>query len=147
MTVVADTGPLVAFVRRDERSHGLAARLIAEFGSELLIPDAVVVEAALLLRGRVSPRAARAFLEDVATGVLQRVSLEPSLFRRAVEYERTHADLDLGIVDACVMALAEAKRASILTFDFADFRATRPLRGGYWQLVIDEDRFRRLTRP
>lgn len=44
------------------------------------------------------------------------------------------------------MALAETERAPILTFDFADFRATRPLRGGFWRLVIDERQFGRLVR-
>ena len=50
------------------------------------------------------------------------------------------ADLDLGFVDGCVMAVAERMQAPILTFDFEHFRATRPTHG-FWRLVVDEARY------
>jgi len=43
------------------------------------------------------------------------------------------------------MALAEEQDLPILTFDFEHVRATRPRRG-YWQLVVDERRYREATR-
>ena len=67
------------------------------------------------------------------------------LLRRAVEFDAGFADLGLGLVDAAVMALAEQLELPILTFDFEHFRATRPRRG-YWQLVVDEQRYREATR-
>ena len=45
-----------------------------------------------------------------------------------------------------VMAMTEWTRVSFLTFDFEHFRATRPVRG-FWQLVIDEARYAKATRP
>jgi hypothetical protein len=45
-----------------------------------------------------------------------------------------------------VMAIAEHGAQPLLTFDFAHFRATRPLHGS-WQLVIDERRSHEHTRP
>jgi len=113
---------------------------------DLLIPDPVIAEVDYFLRDRLSSAVAREFLEDIREEAYRRVILDPSLFGRAVEYDRRHADLDLGIADASVMAVAEAERASILTFDFADFRATQPMRGGFWRLLIDEPTFRRFTR-
>lgn len=106
-----------------------------------------MVETAYMIRARASVAAARRFLEDVAAGALRRVALDGALFARAVEYERTYADLGLDVADVSVMALAESQRATILTFDFRDFRATRPLRGWFWRLVIDEERLRRLEGP
>jgi hypothetical protein len=38
------------------------------------------------------------------------------------------------------MALAERRKLPILTFDFEQFRATRPARS-YWRLVVDEARY------
>lgn len=40
---------------------------------------------------------------------------------------------------------AERHGMPILTFDFEDFRATRPSRG-YWRLIIDEGRYRSALR-
>ena len=42
------------------------------------------------------------------------------------------------------MAIAEERSLPILTFDFEHFRAARP-RHGYWQLVVDEGRYREAT--
>ncbi len=146
MKVVADTGPLVSAADRSDRAHALAAHLLAELVPYVLVPDAVVVEAYYLMRARASETAARRFLEDLREGQLSRVAWSHVLFERAVAYERAYRDLGLGIVDGSVMALAEAEHASVLTFDYTDFRATRPLRGGFWRLVVDEDQYRRLMR-
>jgi hypothetical protein len=55
------------------------------------------------------------------------------LLRRAVEIDARFADLDLGLTDATVMALAERHDYPILTFDFEHFRAAAPPHG-YWRL-------------
>ena len=96
-----------------------------------------------LLRSRANADAARTFLEDLADGVYRRVPLTDSLFRRAIEIDRRHAALGLGLVDAAVMAVAEAERAAILTFDFSDFRAAPRTDGPPWPLVIDEAAYAR----
>lgn len=146
MRVVADSGPLIAFVDRSERAHRVARRLVHEIGPDLLVPDGVVAEVDIVLRRRIGATAGGAFLKDVGAGMLRRVPLDSYLFERAVQYDERYAALDLGIVDALVMALAEAERATILTFDFQDFRAARPLRGGWWRLLVDEAGLRRLLR-
>jgi predicted nucleic acid-binding protein len=84
------------------------------------------------------------FLHAVADGEHTVVMPTGSLFRRAVEIDAGYAALGLGLVDALVMAIAEERRLPILTFDFEHFRATRP-RQGYWELVVDESRYRDST--
>lgn len=83
------------------------------------------------------------FLEALADGVHRRVSLTDALFRRAIEIDRRHAALGLGLVDAAVMAVAEAEGAAILTFDFTDFRAAPRLDGRPWSLLVDEAAYAR----
>jgi len=61
--------------------------------------------------------------------------------RRAAELNDKYADLNLGFVDTCVMAIAERHELPILTFDFADFRATESV-SGPWRLVLEEHTFR-----
>jgi hypothetical protein len=115
-------------------------------GRELLVPEPVVTEVDWFLRERVGAAAARNFLEALVEGAYVRVTLSPSLFAAAVEIDRRYADLDIGFVDAAVMAVAESTQSPILTFDFRDFRATKPTRGGSWRFVVaeaDVDRWRR----
>ena len=108
------------------------------------MPDLVVVEVDQLLRARSGSVAARAFLAAVVAGEHTVKFLTASTLRRAAEFDARYGDLDLGIVDAAVMALAERERLPVLTFDFEHFRATRPSRG-FWQLVVDEPRYRAAT--
>lgn len=37
-----------------------------------------------------------------------------------------------------VMAMAEARRALILTWDFRHFHGSAPARGGHWPLLVQE---------
>lgn len=67
--------------------------------------------------------------------------LNARLFSRAVEIDAKYEGLDLGIVDASVMAIAEEGNYPILTFDYADFRAAPP-EAGHWWLLIDEGQYR-----
>ena len=99
-----------------------------------------------MLRARVSLDAARAFLNSIATGEHEVGCTTPGLVRRAVEIDAHYADLDLGFVDASVMALAERHELAILTFDFPHFRATAAA-DGPWRLVIDEPGYAEATAP
>ncbi len=145
MIVVADTGPLLAAADRRDPAHDLAASLIVALGRDLLVPTPVINEVDHLLRARVGSRSARLFLDALATGAHRVGYLTAELLRRATGIDAQHADLDLGFADCCVMAIAEREDASILTFDFADFRAV-PSRRGSWPLVVDESRYARHTR-
>ena len=144
LRVVVDTGPLVAAANVRDEAHGLAAALVTELGREAVVLDAVAVEVDHLLRSRRGPSAARLLLQGLVEGEHQAAFLTPGLLKRAVEFDERYADLDLGLVDASVMAYAERHRLPILTFDFEHFRATQPARG-YWRLVVDEARYREAT--
>ena len=140
LKVVADTGPLLAAAYRNDPAHELAWPLVTALGRNLVVLDPVLVEADHLLRHRLGPHAARALMAAAVAGEHSVAFLSPGLLRRAVEIDSQHADLQLGLVDASVMAYAERHELPILTFDFADFRAARPARG-HWRLLVDEARY------
>lgn len=108
------------------------------------MPGPVIVEVDQLVRARVGSRAARSFLGALDAGEHAVAYLSPGILRRAIEIDGRYGDLDLGLADASVMALAERHELPILTFDFEHFRATRPQRG-YWTLVVDEARYAEST--
>lgn len=144
MKVVADTGPLVAATNVRDRAHRLAASLVSELGRDLIIPDLVLVEVDQLLRARVGKAAALAFLAAISKREHEVAFLSQALLGRAFEIDSRFSELDLGLVDASVMAHAERHELPILTFDFEDFRAAPP-ESGYWRLVIDESRYAEAT--
>jgi uncharacterized protein len=140
LKVVVDTGPLVAAANRRDRAHFLAAALVAELGRDLVVPLPVLGEVDHLLRTQVGENVARLLLRSIADGAMTVDYLTPALLRRAVEIDEEFGDLGLGLTDTAVMAVAERRRLPVLTFDFEDFRATKPARG-FWRLVVDEARY------
>ena len=128
-----------------DRAYRLAAALVAQLGRELVILDPVIVEVDQLLRSRANRDVRGAFLTAMATGEHTVDFMTEGLLRRAAQLDARYRDLDLGFVDAAVMAYAERHDLPILTFDFEDFRAAPP-EGGYWRLVVDEERYREAVR-
>jgi predicted nucleic acid-binding protein len=118
---------------------------VAELGRELVVLDPVIVEVDQLLRARVNRDAGAAFLTALAKGEHVVEFMTQGLVRRASEIDTRFRDLDLGFVDAALMAYAERHDLPILTFDFEDFRAAPP-EGGYWRLVVDEKRYQEAAR-
>jgi predicted nucleic acid-binding protein len=145
LRVLADTGPIVAAANRRDHAHDLAAALVTELGRELVVLDPVIVEVDQLLRARVNRDAGVAFLSAIAKGEHAVDFMTQGLVRHAAEIDARFRDLDLGFVDASIMAYAERHDLPILTFDFEDFRAAPP-RGGYWRLVVDEERYQEAVR-
>src|SRR5205085_2198506 len=68
MIAVCDTGPLVAAVNRRDNDHEVCRAALSGYPGVLIVPVTVAVEVDYLLRARVSPEAARAFLADVDSG-------------------------------------------------------------------------------
>jgi len=98
-----------------------------------------VTEVDFTLRRWLGPAAGRAFLAAITDGTHDRVVLSETIWRRAVAIDARYADLNLGLADTSVMALAEERQLPVFTFDFRAFRAVRgPGRDGSWPLVVSE---------
>lgn len=117
---------------------------MTELRRNVVVPAPVLVEVDQLARSRVGEGPARAFLKGTVDGEREIAYLSAGLVRRANELDRQYADLNLGFVDACVMAIAERHELPILTFDFRDFRATES-QAGPWRLMLDERAYQELT--
>lgn len=137
MAILIDTGPLVSAVDRRDPACAMSVAALGRLGRNAIVPSPVVVEVDHLVRERVGPHAARTFLKHIADGSHQVAYMTAGLMQRAAELDRRYADLNLGVVDGCVMAIAERHDLPILTFDFRDFRATESIRGP-WRLAVDE---------
>lgn len=125
---VFDTGPIVAALDRADRHHRACTELIANTPGVLLLPVPVIVEAAQLAHARLGVAAEAAFTESVAREQqFTIVSPTEHELARASVLMRQYADLRLGLVDACVIALAERRGAAqIATLDRRHFTVVRP---------------------
>jgi len=125
VTLLLDTGPVVAAIDRSDNHHARCAALLESAEGSLLIPTTVIVEVCWLVEER--PDIEAAFLEAVATGEFEHVPLTIADIARTAELVRTYADLPLGAVDASVIAVAERlKLTDVATLDRRHFTVVRP---------------------
>lgn len=145
MKILVDTGPLVSAIDGDDPAHEMASTALQRLRRSAIVPSPVIVEVDHLARKRVGDEAARRFLKTVAGGGHEVAFVTAGLMRRAVEFDRQYADLNLGVVDGSVMAIAERHNLPIFTFDFRHFRATQSA-SGPWHMAIDEHSYRRYVK-
>lgn len=126
--VVVDTGVLIAAADADDRWHERAADLLTNRHSEeLLLPAPVATEAAWMISSRLGATTEAAFVGSIAAGDLTLVDLVSEDWSRCAELIVTYSDLDLGLVDASVISVAERLALSTLaTIDHRHFRVVRP---------------------
>lgn len=127
MTVIADTGPLYALVDSTDAWHKRVVEWWRKNRDPVAVPVCVLPEVCYLLHTRISQEAEAAFVRAITDGEFVIESLEPEDIVRAETLVRKYADLDLGFVDATVIATAERLDAiEVLTTDRRHFSAVRP---------------------
>ena len=125
MSLLLDTGPLVAAIDRSDKHHARCAALLESAGGPLLVPTTVLVEVCWLLEER--PDIESAFLASVTTGEFEHITITAGDLARMAELVRTYAALPLGAVDASVIAVAERlKLTNVATLDRRHFTVVRP---------------------
>jgi hypothetical protein len=83
----------------------------------------VLAELDYLLATRMSAKAARSFLSEVANGAYQLEPFDQGDVDAAIDILERYADLDLGLADASMVVLAERHATrDILTLDERHFR-------------------------
>lgn len=127
MALVLDTGPILALLDADDPDHARCVSLVEGVGEDLIVPVAVLVEVDYWTLKLLGHEAWSIFLDDVARGSYRLEPLGVDDLQRSCELERTYANLDLGLVDASVIALCERlDERKVATLDRRDFGAVRP---------------------
>jgi predicted nucleic acid-binding protein len=123
--VVADTGAVLALLDRSDRHHAELRRLYERDRDAWIVPWAVLPEADYLIASELGDRAAQIWFEDLVNGSFAVQWSTDANLRAAHTLARRYASLQLGLVDAVVMAIAERLTADIATLDLRDFGAVR----------------------
>lgn len=117
--ILADTGPVVAYLDRSDRDHAWAKACFGRFREPLQTCEAVVAEALFLLhRGGISPEP---LLKLLTRGVLQPVfSLKDEADAVSALIVR-YRNVPMSLADACLVRMAEqSDQATVFTLD-SDF--------------------------
>lgn len=125
--LIVDAGPLVAVAATGDRNHERCVELLAHAPGPLIVPALVITEVAYFLADRIGVAAELAFAASLEAGELRAEPVEPADWGRIRELVDRYSDLELGIVDASVVAACERLGATELaTLDHRHFSVVRP---------------------
>lgn len=139
MALVLDTGVLYSVLDRGQARHEECVRLLTESRDRRIVPDLVLVELDYFLRKSGRLVAWKAFVAQVADGTYAIYPLSAATLERAAELEERYADLDLGLVDASVVAVCEElQERKLATLDRRHFSVVRTADGTALTLLPDQ---------
>ena len=126
MTLILDTGPIVAALNADDPDHDRCAALLADT-DDLVIPTSILVEVDYWLVKLGGARIWSGFVADIASGAYRLAHPTVADLVRAAELESSYDDLGLGLVDASIVALCERlEQTQLGTLDRRHFSVVRP---------------------
>ena len=103
--LVVDTSVLLAAANIRDPSHHPCAELLKN-EARLLLPAPVLTETCIMLNRRLGAAHEARFLDAVAAGRFQVTDLDIDSYRRCAELLATYDDLNLGFVDAAIVAVS-----------------------------------------
>jgi uncharacterized protein len=127
VALVLDTGPILALLDAGDPAHARSVTMVDDIGEDLVIPSCVLVEVDYWARKLLGPASWEILIEDISSGAYRLEPLTIADLTRASELEHQYNDLDLGLVDASVIALCERLgERKVATLDRRDFSVVRP---------------------
>ncbi len=126
MAILLDSGILYALYDRRDAWHRAATELIRREQGGLVVPTPVIPEVDHLLGKRLGIGAQILFYQALLERHYILAGLPPEGYLRVYELNRKYQNLELGFVDAAVLAMAEILGLGrIATTDRRDFELVR----------------------
>ena len=127
MALVLDTGPILALLDAGDPAHERSVTMVDEVNEDLIVPVCVLVEVDYWIHKVLDAATWEVFTEDVAAGAYRIETLTVDDLGRAAQLKRRYETLDLGLVDASVIALCERLgETKVATLDHRDFSVVQP---------------------
>ena len=108
MSVLLDTGIVYAYYDRSDRWHTRARRFVEGEQRGLILPAPVIPEVDHLLGHRLGTKSRLQFYAGIVDGYYFVADLPRDAYSRIADLNRQFDDLNLGFVDAAIVALAES---------------------------------------
>lgn len=120
MTALVDTGPIVAFLNRKDRHHRWAVEIFSTIRAPFLTCEAVLSEAAYLLRRLAG--GPEAVMELLTRGVVTapfRLEAEAPAVKKLLS---RYGDAPMDLADACLVRLTELHGECVVVTIDSEFR-------------------------
>ena len=126
-TVLVDTGILFAMADLDDAWHEPVKAFLQNITDVLVVPITVLSEICYLLNTHLGKESERKLIASITQNELRVEGLTIEDFRRSLQLLETYSDVNIGFVDASMVAIAERlKIHRILTTDRKHFSIIRP---------------------
>lgn len=136
MAIIADSGAVYALYDRRDGFHDRVRKSVETVRERIILPAPTLGEIDYLLRARLGNAALLRFLIDIQEGAFTVEALTLAEFARCAALIEKYSDLDLGLADASVAAIAERTPGSrVLTVDQRDFGVIRAANGKPFRLL------------
>ena len=136
MALILDTGPILALLDADDPAHACCVALLDATDEPLVVVAPTLVEVDYWIRKRLQPEVWSIFVEDIARGAYRLQHLTADDLIRVTALETDYSDLDLGMVDASVIAVCEKLgEKKVATLDRRHFGVVRPRHCDHLQLL------------
>jgi len=124
---LVDTGIIYALADKTDEWHQKATRFASHFEGRWIVPETVIPEACYLINKYLGSQAEIAFVKSLAKGEMSVEALHAQDINRASQLMETYLSLNIGFVDASVIAIAERRGITqVLTTDRRHFSAVVP---------------------
>jgi len=125
--IIVDTGILYALADVDDAWHEPSKNFVQNILDILIVPITVIPEICYLLNSNLGQEAEKKFLTAIIQEELKIESMKNEDFRRVWQLLDTYSNINIGFVDASLIAIAERlKITRILTTDRKHFSIIRP---------------------
>lgn len=125
MSVLLDTGIVYAYYDRSDRWHRRARRFVEGEQRGLILPSPVIPEVDHLLGHRLGAKSRLLFYTGIVDGYYLVADLPRDAYARIADLNRQFDDLNLGFVDAAIVAIAET--LGVMRVATADRRHFTPI--------------------
>lgn len=127
MALVLDTGPILALLDAADPDHDACVAMVDQLAEDLVVPATVLVEVDYWTLKLLGGETWAIFVDDIVRGAYRLEQVVEADLQRAAQLEREYASLDLGLVDASVVAVCERlDEPKVATLDRRDFSVVRP---------------------
>ena len=125
--ILIDTGILYAMADIDDAWHESIKTFLQNMTDALLVPLTVLPEICYLLNTHLGQESERKLIASIIQGELKIEGMTHEDFRRSYQLIESYSDINIGFVDASLVAIAERlKIHRILTTDRRHFSIIRP---------------------
>ena len=125
--LLIDTSVVLASLDVRERHHRACRDLLSRDDERIVVPSPILCEVDYLVHRTFGPSAMPAFLGRIRSGELDVEEAASDDLHRAIELMERYADLDVGYVDAALLAIVERlDEPKLATLDRRHFSVMQP---------------------